>query len=75
MLANVFVDNVDKHPEDFRELIKVIAKFEVLGYIEALERVLIVLTKTKNLEEAKEQISMLKEIAYEKLNIILKDST
>jgi len=77
MLAELLIDNFDRHPEDLKWLLTVIAKFELRGYIEALEKALIILSELKSkkgdVDTAIKMISKLQELAYEKLDIILSD--
>jgi len=74
MLTELLIDNLDRHPEDLKELAKVVARFEIIGYIIALERVLLILSEIKDskkdLDTAIKLISELQTLAYEKLSII-----
>ena len=76
MLANVFIDNMDVS-ENLREVVKSLALAELRGYIEALEKALIILSELKSkkggVDTAIKMISKLQELAYEKLDIILSD--
>jgi len=76
VLANVFIDNMDVS-EKLREVVKSLALAELMGYIEALEKALIILSELKSkkggVDTAIKMISKLQELAYEKLDIILSD--
>jgi len=76
MLADVFIDNMDVF-ENLREVVKSLALAELRGYIEALEKALIILSELKSkkgdVDTAIKMISKLQELAYEKLDIILSD--
>jgi len=74
MLADVFIDNMDVS-ENLREVVKSLALAELRGYIEALEKALIILSELKSkkgdVDTAIKMISKLQELAYERLDIII----